>query len=270
MVLLLVYYITFIPVHTPLHTFSHQVDSVAALVPRAEIEGELSDSEMALRARIMSKALRIITPLLGPSNMSIIFINQIRMKVGVYAGNPDTTPGGNALKFHASQRIQIKALASDRIKDKKGQAIGNRVKVQVQKNKVARPFASAECDLYYSTGFDKVGATVEAAVYLGLLQRRGAYYYQGNEALGQGRAAVVAHFMENPEELRYGDVVVGCGHCEWMSTVLYRRVQDHVEQAIAEGQGQDGLWERTVVPDDTGLLDSSSDVEPAGDEEDAA
>lgn len=175
---------------------------MAALVPRAEIEGELSDAEMALRARIMSKALRIITPLLGPSNMTILFINQIRSKVGVYAGNPDTTPGGNALKFHASQRIQIKSLASDRIKDKKGQAIGNRVKVQVQKNKVARPFGSAECDLYYSTGFDKVGATVEAAVYLGLLQRRGAYYYEGSEALGQGRAAVVAHFLENPEELR--------------------------------------------------------------------
>lgn len=172
------------------------IDSVAALVPRAEIEGEMGDAMVGVQARLMSQALRKITGAISKSKTIVIFINQIRMKIGVMFGNPETTSGGNALKFYASVRMDIRR--SDQIKEGDN-AIGNRTKVKIVKNKVAPPFRVAEFDLMYSEGISREGDILDLAVVKGIVQKAGAWYqYDGNK-IGQGREAAKSFLKKNPE-----------------------------------------------------------------------
>jgi len=160
------------------------IDSVAALVPRAEIEGEMGDSHMGLQARLMSQALRKLTATISKSNCCVIFINQIRMKIGVMFGNPETTTGGNALKFYSSVRMDIRRIASL----KQGQdAIGNRTRVKVVKNKVAPPFKEAEFDIMYGTGISREGDLVDLGVECNIVEKSGSWCSYGEERIGQGR-----------------------------------------------------------------------------------
>lgn len=175
------------------------VDSVAALVPRAEIEGEMGDSHMGLQARLMSQALRKLTGAISKSMTTVIFINQIRMKIGVMFGNPETTTGGNALKFYASVRLDIRRIES--IKD--GQdVIGSRVRVKVVKNKTAPPFRQAEFDIMFAEGVSKVGELVDLGVEKKIVNKAGAWYSFNDERLGQGREAVKSFLKETPELAR--------------------------------------------------------------------
>ena len=172
------------------------VDSVAALVPRAEIEGEMGDSHMGLQARLMSQALRKLTGAISRSHATVIFINQIRMKIGVMFGNPETTTGGNALKFYSSVRLDIRRIES--IKD--GQEVtGSRVRVKVVKNKTAPPFKQAEFDIMFSEGISKVGELVDLGVDRQIIDKAGAWYSYNNERLGQGREAVKTFLKSNPD-----------------------------------------------------------------------
>jgi len=172
------------------------VDSVAALVPKAEIEGEMGDSHMGLQARLMSQALRKLTGTISKSLTTVIFINQIRMKIGIVYGNPETTTGGNALKFYASVRLDIRK--QEAIKD--GTEItGNRVRVKVVKNKVAPPFKQAEFDILFNEGISKVGELVDAGVVTGVVEKAGAWYsYDGNR-IGQGRENVKGYLRDHPD-----------------------------------------------------------------------
>ncbi|MEK7702715.1 MAG: recombinase RecA [Nitrospirota bacterium] len=170
------------------------VDSVAALVPRAEIEGEMGDSHMGLQARLMSQALRKLTAAISKSQTSVIFINQIRMKIGVMFGNPETTPGGNALKFYASVRLDVRRIES--VKD--GQEVtGNRVRVKVVKNKMAPPFRQAEFDILFNIGISKLGEILDLGVEKKVVDRSGAWYSYKGEKLGQGRDQSIACLKEN-------------------------------------------------------------------------
>ena len=172
------------------------VDSVAALVPRAEIEGEMGDSHMGLQARLMSQALRKLTGAISKSHATVIFINQIRMKIGVMFGNPETTTGGNALKFYSSVRLDIRRIES--IKD--GQEVtGSRVRVKVVKNKTAPPFKQAEFDIMFAEGISKVGELVDLGVDRQIIDKAGAWYSYNNERLGQGREAVKTFLKSNPD-----------------------------------------------------------------------
>jgi recombination protein RecA len=172
------------------------VDSVAALVPRAEIEGEMGDSMMGVQARLMSQALRKLTGAVSKSKTVLIFINQIRMKIGVMFGNPETTPGGNALKFYCSVRLDIRR--AEQIKDGDN-AIGNRVRVKVVKNKVAPPFRTAEFDLMFDSGISKEGDLLELGVKAGIIDKSGAWFQYGEERLGQGREAAKAFLKGDPK-----------------------------------------------------------------------
>ena len=172
------------------------VDSVAALTPRAEIEGEIGDSTVGLQARLMSQALRKLAGSLSKSSTTCIFINQLREKIGIMFGNPETTPGGRALKFFSSVRIDIRRI--DTIK-KNGEPVGNRVRAKVVKNKVAPPFRQAEFDLMYGEGISKEGCIVDMAVECGVAKKSGAWYTYGEERLGQGRETAKQTLLENPE-----------------------------------------------------------------------
>ena len=172
------------------------VDSVAALVPRAEIEGDMGDPQMGLQARLMSQALRKLTGSIAKSNTIVIFINQIRMKIGVMFGNPETTSGGNALKFYASVRLDIRRIAAIKQGD---QIVGSRTKVKVVKNKVAPPFREAEFDILYGTGISKEGELVDIGSELGIVEKSGAWYSFGGERIGQGRENTKEFLKENPE-----------------------------------------------------------------------
>lgn len=172
------------------------VDSVAALVPKAEIEGEMGDQHMGLQARLMSQALRKLTPIVSKSGTVVIFINQIRMKIGVMFGNPETTPGGNALKFYSSVRIEIRRSAQIKQGEK---IIGNRVKIKVVKNKVAPPFRACEFDLMYNEGISLTGDALDLGVELGVLEKRGSSYAFGEEKLGVGRENAKMYLREHPE-----------------------------------------------------------------------
>ncbi|HNR66997.1 MAG TPA: recombinase RecA [bacterium] len=174
------------------------IDSVAALVPRAEIEGEMGDAQMGLQARLMSQAMRKLTAAISKSHTCVIFINQIREKIGVMFGNPETTTGGRALKFYSSLRLDIRRTAAI----KEGEtAIGNRTKVKVVKNKVAPPFREAEFDIIYGKGISHVGDVLDLAVQNKIIDKAGTWFSYGDERLGQGRENVKAYLEQNPELL---------------------------------------------------------------------
>jgi recombination protein RecA len=172
------------------------IDSVAALVPRAEIEGEMGDSHMGLQARLMSQAMRKLTGAISKTMTSIIFINQIRMKIGVMFGNPETTTGGNALKFYSSVRLDIRRIGS--IKDGQ-EVVGNRTRVRVVKNKLAPPFTDAEFDIMYGEGISKPGDLIDVGVEAGIIDKSGSWYSHGGERIGQGRENVKKFLKDNPD-----------------------------------------------------------------------
>ena len=172
------------------------IDSVAALVPRAEIEGEMGDSHMGLQARLMSQAMRKLTGTISKTMTSIIFINQIRMKIGVMFGNPETTTGGNALKFYSSVRLDIRRIGQ--IKDGQ-EVVGNRTRVRVVKNKMAPPFTDAEFDIMYGEGISKPGDLIDVGVEAGIIDKSGSWYSHDGERIGQGRENVKKFLKDNPD-----------------------------------------------------------------------
>ena len=173
------------------------IDSVAALTPKSEIEGEMGDSQMGLHARLMSQALRKLTSSISKTNCTVIFINQLRDKIGVMFGNPETTTGGNALKFYSSVRIDIRR--STQIKDAENNVLGNKTRVRVVKNKVAPPFKMAEFDIIYGEGISKVGEIIDLGVDFDIIDKKGSWYSYGETRLGQGREAVRTLLLDNPE-----------------------------------------------------------------------
>jgi len=174
------------------------VDSVAALVPRAEIEGEMGDAHVGLQARLMSQALRKLSGVIKQTNTVMIFTNQLRQKIGVMFGNPETTSGGNALKFYASVRLDIRRIQALKAG---GDVIGNRTRVKVKKNKVAPPFTECEFDIMYNEGISLTGDVLDLAVEYGLVDKRGAYFRYGETLIGQGRENAKVYLAENPEML---------------------------------------------------------------------
>lgn len=213
------------------------VDSVAALVPKAEIEGEIGDSTVGLQARLMSQALRKLAGSLSKSKTTCIFINQLREKIGVMFGNPETTPGGRALKFFSSVRLDIRRIEAIK---KDSELIGNRVRVKVVKNKVAPPFKQAEFDIMYGTGISKEGTVLDMAVDLGICQKSGAWYTYGEERLGQGRDSVKNYLSENPD--------------------LLQELTDKVRHAIGLDAKQDASAEHAQTPS---AATSATQGEPA-------
>jgi recombination protein RecA len=178
------------------------VDSVAALVPKAELEGEMGDAQMGLQARLMSQALRKLTGSISKSKTTVIFINQLRMKIGVFFGNPETTTGGNALKFYASQRLDIRKMTSL----KTGQdVIGFRTKVKVVKNKMAPPFREAEFDIIFGEGISREGEVLDLASDHGIIEKSGAWYSYKGERIGQGRDNARIFLKDNPDIMRQAE-----------------------------------------------------------------
>ncbi|MFS4439050.1 recombinase RecA [Paracoccaceae bacterium GXU_MW_L88] len=175
------------------------VDSVAALTPKSEIEGDMGDAQVGAQARLMSQAMRKLTASISRSNCTVIFINQIRMKIGVMFGSPETTTGGNALKFYSSVRLDIRRISS--IKDR-DEVIGNQTRVKVVKNKMAPPFREAEFDIIYGEGISKVGELVDMGVAKGMLSKSGSWYSYGDERIGQGRENAKRYMKENPDIAR--------------------------------------------------------------------
>jgi recombination protein RecA len=181
------------------------VDSVAALVPQAEIDGDMGDSHMGLQARLMSQALRKLTGIINKSKTTVIFINQIRMKIGVMFGNPETTTGGNALKFYASVRLDIRRTGQIKVGE---DIVGNRTKVKVVKNKIAPPFRVAEFDIMYNEGISKTGDVLDLAVQHGIVGKAGAWFDYNDAKIGQGREASKTYLKENPDVLAEIDAKV--------------------------------------------------------------
>jgi recombination protein RecA len=179
------------------------VDSVAALTPQAEIDGDMGDAQMGLQARLMSQAMRKLTAIIGKSRTLLIFINQIRMKIGVMFGNPETTTGGNALKFYSSLRLEVRKMDTiERGEKGESDAIGNRVKVKVVKNKVAPPFRKVEMEIMFGKGVSAIGSLLDAAVKYDLIDKKGAWYSYGEEKVGQGRENAKEYLERNPEFAR--------------------------------------------------------------------
>jgi recombination protein RecA len=172
------------------------IDSVAALVPRAEIEGDMGDPHMGMQARLMSQALRKLSGVIKQTNTAVIFTNQLRQKIGVVFGNPETTTGGRALKFYASVRLDIRRIESIKVGQ---EVVGNRMRVRVVKNKVAPPFKVAEFDIMYNEGISKVGGILDLGVEMELIEKRGSYYSYGDLRLGQGRENAKEYLRQNPE-----------------------------------------------------------------------
>ncbi|WP_196886970.1 recombinase RecA [Aureivirga sp. CE67] len=199
------------------------IDSVAALTPKSEIEGEMGDSKMGLQARLMSQALRKLTGSINKTNCTVIFINQLREKIGVMFGNPETTTGGNALKFYASVRIDIRRRTQIKDGDK---VIGNSTKVKVVKNKVAPPFQTAEFDIMYGEGVSKVGEILDLGVEYGIIKKSGSWFSYGDSKLGQGRDAVKNIIKDNPEL------------AEELEAKIVAKIQgtEEVEEAATEGK----------------------------------
>ncbi|AZQ59637.1 recombinase RecA [Maribacter sp. MJ134] len=182
------------------------IDSVAALTPKSEIEGEMGDSKMGLHARLMSQALRKLTGSISKTHCTVIFINQLREKIGVMFGNPETTTGGNALKFYASVRLDIRR--STQIKDTDGNIQGNKTRVKVVKNKVAPPFRTTEFDIMYGEGISKVGEIIDLGVQYEIIKKSGSWFSYGDTKLGQGRDAVKSLLLDNPELFEELDVKI--------------------------------------------------------------
>ena len=187
------------------------IDSVAALVPRSELEGDMGDSKMGLQARLMSQALRKLTGTINKSGCTCIFINQLREKIGVMFGNPETTTGGNALKFYASIRLDIRRIGQIKLKD---EVVGNRTRVKVVKNKIAPPFRTVEFDIMFGLGISKVGELVDLGVQYDVVQKSGSWYSFNEDKLGQGRDAVKQLLLDNPElaetiEMKVKQIVLG-------------------------------------------------------------
>ncbi len=176
------------------------IDSVAALVPKAEIEGQMGDSHMGLQARLMSQALRKLTGAIAKSRTCCIFTNQIRDKIGVMFGNPETTTGGNALKFYSSVRMEIRKVTA--IKDPSGEVVGNRTRVKIVKNKMAPPFRTAEFDINYTEGISRSGSVLDVATDMGLIEKRGSWFSFDSEQLGQGREQTKDSIANNPELMK--------------------------------------------------------------------
>lgn len=174
------------------------VDSVAALVPKSEIEGEMGDAQMGIQARLMSQAMRKLTGVASKSNCALMFVNQLRQKIGVMFGNPETTTGGNALKFYASLRLDVRRVETIKVGDK---SIGNRTRIKVVKNKVAPPFLETIVDIVYGKGIDVVADLIDTAVTYDVIQKSGSWYAYNNERLGQGRESTKEYFIDKPELL---------------------------------------------------------------------
>ena len=189
------------------------IDSVAALTPKSEIEGEMGDSKMGLHARLMSQALRKLTASISKTNCTVIFINQLREKIGVMFGNPETTTGGNALKFYSSVRLDIRR--STQIKDSTGAVMGNKTRVKVVKNKVAPPFKTVEFDIMYGKGISRIGELLDIGVEAEIIKKSGSWFSYGDTKLGQGRDAVKTLFDDNPD--------------------LAEEIEDKLKKLIAEG-----------------------------------
>jgi recombination protein RecA len=174
------------------------IDSVAALVPKAEIEGDMGDAHMGLQARLMSQALRKLTAIAHKTNTTLVFINQLRQKIGVVFGNPETTPGGNAMKFYASVRLDVRRIGKISVGETQ---VGNRTRVKVVKNKVAPPFTEAEFDIRWGTGIDAGADLIEIALAVGVLEKSGTHVTFGGKSIGQGRDRARDHLLTNPELL---------------------------------------------------------------------
>ncbi|MBT8145946.1 MAG: recombinase RecA, partial [Gammaproteobacteria bacterium] len=219
------------------------IDSVAALTPKAEIEGDMGDSHMGLQARLMSQALRKMTANIKNSNTLVIFINQIRMKIGVMFGSPETTTGGNALKFYSSVRLDIRRIGS--IKDG-DEVVGNETRVKVVKNKVAPPFRQTEFQIMYGTGIHRLGEIIDLGVKIGLLDKSGAWYaYQGDK-IGQGKKNVAQYLQENPD----------------IASELEQKIR--AELLVKSGNQDDNVHEIEKEPANDGEVVSSIDTSKTG------
>jgi recombination protein RecA len=207
------------------------IDSVAALVPKAELEGEIGDSFMGLQARMMSQALRKLTATLAKSNTCAVFINQIREKIGVMFGNPETTTGGKALKFYASIRMDIRRIGS--IKGPDNQDIGNRVKVKVVKNKVAPPFQVAEFDILFNEGISRIGSIIDMGVELQIIDKKGAWFSYNSHRLGQGREAAREELKKNNDMVNEIEKLILARHAEKRNPTPIKKPEE-----IAELVGQ--------------------------------
>lgn len=228
------------------------VDSVAALVPRAEIQGEMGDSHMGLQARLMSQALRKITAFASKSNCTIIFINQLREKIGVTFGNPETTTGGRALKFYASVRIDIRRI--DGIKAN-NELVGNRTRAKIVKNKVAPPFKSTEFDIMYGQGISKEGDTLDLAVEINIVNKSGAWYTYGETRIGQGRENAKAYLKEHPDVLAEIDKKVRDYY-----SISEEAIKEAVEEDKASEKAKKAKKTRVVAEDDDDILIIPSDA----------
>ena len=228
------------------------VDSVAALVPRAEIQGEMGDSHMGLQARLMSQALRKITAFASKSNCTIIFINQLREKIGVTFGNPETTTGGRALKFYASVRIDIRRI--DGIKAN-NELVGNRTRAKIVKNKVAPPFKSTEFDIMYGQGISKEGDTLDLAVEINIVNKSGAWYTYGETRIGQGRENAKAYLKEHPDVLAEIDKKVRDYY-----SISEEAIKEAVEEDKAAEKAKKVKKTRVVAEDDDDILIIPSDA----------
>ncbi|MCM8764052.1 MAG: recombinase RecA [Candidatus Omnitrophica bacterium] len=175
------------------------IDSVAALVPRAELEGEMGDSVMGLQARLMSQALRKLTGYISKSQTAAIFINQVREKIGVFFGNPETTPGGRALKFYSSVRLEVRRI--ENLKTSQGEMFGIRIRTRVVKNKVAPPFKEAEIDILFDSGVSKEGSAIDAGLTLSIIEKKGTHFYFGEKSIGHGRESAIKFLKDNSDVL---------------------------------------------------------------------
>jgi recombination protein RecA len=225
------------------------VDSVAALVPQAEIQGEMGDSHVGLQARLMSQALRKLTGTISKSGCCLIFINQIRMKIGVMFGNPETTTGGNALKFYASVRIEVRRIET--ITQGADNAVGNHVRVKIVKNKVAPPFKKVDVDIMFGKGISAIGSLIDSAVLHGLVVKSGSWYSYGEERIGQGRDNAKEFLEKNPELAAEMDL-----------TIRKKLFPQHYLQALPDAKPADKALAAVVAAQTAGLSTGTANIAP--------